>query len=182
MEAALGPDLAPWAAIIVAVAVGLAGIIWIGTIVQYSSIEFYSFCCFRPRNMAKVYGTEEEPTWAVVSGGSSGIGLAVVKRLATDGLNVVVVALGDSLLDKSVAELRKEFPKVEFRGIGADLSKPPAEYMPAIIEGTEDILPRVVFLNAGKSHRLYSPFQRCARRFVRCSRRPPLLLAYSQGS
>jgi len=100
--------------------------------------------------MAKVYGGGEKKTWAVVSGGSSGIGLAVVKRLATDGLNVVIVALGDALLEKSVGELREEFPRIEFRGIGADLSKPPSEYLPDVIKGTADILPRVVFLNAGE--------------------------------
>jgi NAD(P)-dependent dehydrogenase (short-subunit alcohol dehydrogenase family) len=42
-------------------------------------------------------------------GGSSGIGRAIVDRLAAQGLNVVVVAVDDALLKESVGELKAQF-------------------------------------------------------------------------
>lgn len=60
----------------------------------------------RPQNLKKKYNAQ----WALVTGGSSGIGKALSLRLARDGLNLVIVAIGDALLDDTVAELKAEFP------------------------------------------------------------------------
>ena len=46
--------------------------------------------------------------WAMVSGGSSGLGRALVQKLANQGLNIVIVALDDDLLKKTGEELKKE--------------------------------------------------------------------------
>jgi len=148
----LPTEAAPYVSIALAVVVILSAALFIGSILQYFSIEFYSLLCYRPRSMRKLYsqGAGKGKAWALVSGGSSGIGLAVVKQLAADGLNIVVVALGDDVLDKAVAALRKEFPEVEFRSVGANLAKSPDTYMDDVIESTKDILPRVLFLNAGE--------------------------------
>lgn len=48
----------------------------------------------------------------------AGIGKAIAKKLASQGLNVVLVALGDSLLDSTHAELSEAYPKVQFRKVG----------------------------------------------------------------
>jgi len=43
----------------------------------------------------KTYGNKEkdnEKTWAVVTGGSDGIGLAVCKKLAREGFNICIVS------------------------------------------------------------------------------------------
>lgn len=48
-------------------------------------------------------------------GGSSGIGRAIVDRLAAQGFNVVVVAVDDALLKESVAELKAQFTGQQVR-------------------------------------------------------------------
>ena len=51
--------------------------------------------------------------WALVTGGSSGIGKALCIRLLSQGLNVVIAALDDDLLKKTTAELKKAYPNLE---------------------------------------------------------------------
>lgn len=68
-------------------------------------------------------------SWALVTGGSSGIGKAITEKLAGQNINVVIVSLDDDLLKTSVTELKKRFPKVEFRAIGVDLSGSTGDYM-----------------------------------------------------
>ena len=50
---------------------------------------------------------------------AAGIGKAIAKRLAGQGLNVVLVALGDQLLDDTHQELTETFPNVTFRKVPA---------------------------------------------------------------
>jgi short-subunit dehydrogenase len=45
--------------------------------------------------------------WAVVTGGSMGIGRAIAERLVGGGANVVVVARGREALDEMVASARR---------------------------------------------------------------------------
>lgn len=71
----------------------------------------------RPQDLKKKYDAK----WALVTGASSGIGLALAKRLAKQKLNVLMVALDDDVLRKAVAEVRKASPEVEIRAVGVDL-------------------------------------------------------------
>jgi len=59
--------------------------------------------------------------WALVTGASSGIGTEFARLLAKQGLNVVVAARRQALLDKLVAELRES--GVNARAVVIDLSK-----------------------------------------------------------
>lgn len=66
-----------------------------------------------PQDLKKKYQAQ----WALVTGGSSGIGRAIVDRLALQGLNVCVVSIDDDLLKNTVKELKAAFPKqVRSRG------------------------------------------------------------------
>ena len=53
-----------------------------------------SFLGFWEQNLARKYGAK----WALVTGGSSGIGYAIVQKLASQGINTVIVAYPDRLL------------------------------------------------------------------------------------
>jgi short-subunit dehydrogenase len=98
---------------------------------------------WRPQNLKKKYKCE----WALVTGSSSGIGKVLTEKLCAQGLNVVMVALDDKLLDESHKEIVSKFPDVEVRKCGCDLSKD--GYMEPIKKCTDDINVALVFNNAG---------------------------------
>lgn len=100
---------------------------------------------FREQNLKRKY----EADWALVTGASSGIGRAITEKLAEQGVNVVVAAIEEPLLDSVMAELGARFPEREFRRVGVNLSGSPDSYMPALLAATSDILPRLIFNNAG---------------------------------
>jgi short-subunit dehydrogenase len=60
---------------------------------------------------------------------------------------VVLVALGDPLLDEAHAELSAAYPGVQFRKVPADLGRP--GYVEAVRDATADVDVQVVFCNAG---------------------------------
>ena len=93
---------------------------------------------FKARDLKRRYNA----TWALVTGASSGkrvhsyhclfdsakvsdlwetpcagIGKAVATKLADQGLNVVLVAKPDDLLDATYAELQEVYPKLQFRKV-----------------------------------------------------------------
>jgi short-subunit dehydrogenase len=88
--------------------------------------------------------------WALVTGGSQGIGQNIVKRLAQDGINVVVVALDNEYLHLAMDEFQVQFPNRQFRSVGVNLAQSQVEsFMPAIIDATQDLDISLVFNNAG---------------------------------
>jgi short-subunit dehydrogenase len=86
--------------------------------------------------------------WALVTGAGSGIGKALAFKLASQGLNVVLVSLDDDFLKATMKELKKAYPKLEFRSVAVNFS-PGVKYMDKIIEATKDIFVPIVFCNAG---------------------------------
>lgn len=98
----------------------------------------------RPQNVRRKYGD-----WAIVTGGSSGIGRALVERLLEQGVNVVVVALDNDLLTDTMKELSARYDTVKIRSVGADLTRDPERYMDDIKAATDDIAVSMVFNNAG---------------------------------
>jgi len=86
-----------------------------------------------------------------VTGGSSGIGLALVERLAGQGLNVVVVAYPDETFDKNFNAVVAKFPHLQFRKVAVNLGLVPETFLPAIQKAVADIDVQIVFNNAGYS-------------------------------
>ena len=112
-------------------------------ILTYLMPILYVWCCPVP-NLKRKYGTK----WALVTGGSSGIGKALAMELAKQELNLVIAALDDELLSSTQKELKTQFPHLEIRSVGVDLS-PGQDYMQKLINATKDIEIGVVFNNAG---------------------------------
>ena len=95
------------------------------------------------QNLKRKYGAE----WALVTGSSSGIGKSIAKCLAKDGLNVVLVALQEPLLDETFEELKATFPDRKFEKIGVNLGAP--GYLGKIADATKSLNIQLIFNNAG---------------------------------
>jgi short-subunit dehydrogenase len=74
--------------------------------------------------------------WALVTGGTSGIGAAIVQQLAQQGLNVVMVARNESALNSQAAALRQS-TGMEVLTVSADLVTP--EGLEHVMAATRDL-------------------------------------------
>lgn len=103
------------------------------------------YMCVRPiPNLKERYDAK----WAMVTGAGSGIGKALAFKLASQGLNVVLVSLDDHFLKGTMKELKETYPDLEFRSVGVTFS-PGVNYLQQIEEATKDIEVKIVFNNAG---------------------------------
>lgn len=98
-----------------------------------------------PQDLKRKYAA----TWSLVTGGSSGIGKEIARKLLSQGLNVVLVAREEPVFDAAVKELRKAFPQQQVRQVQANLSEPSGAWMRDVIKATEDVDVQLVFNNAG---------------------------------
>ena len=96
-------------------------------------------------NKHKNISPEKYGPWAVVTGGTSGIGAAFANQLAENGLNIVLVARHHESLDSKSQELMQAYG-VDVRTVQADLSKPNA--IDAVVEATNDIAVGLLVANA----------------------------------
>ena len=87
--------------------------------------------------------------WALITGASSGIGKEFARQIAASGINVVLVARREALLDEVGKAITKDF-KVQSRTIVADLSQ--AGFMENLARVTDDLNLGLVVSNAGTGH------------------------------
>lgn len=118
--------------------------------------------------------------WALVAGGSEGLGAAFAHALAGRGLHLVLVARRDGRLETCAAEVAARHG-VEVRGLGVDLGRP--EALPAIERTTGDLDVGLLVVNAAESHAgpfLEQPLERLrAELEVNCA--TPLALCHLFG-
>ena len=84
--------------------------------------------------------------WALVTGASSGIGREFARQIAAAGINVVLVARRERLLEDVGRSLAKDFG-VEYRAVAADLSQ--AGFLEKLAEATDDLDLGLIVSNAG---------------------------------
>lgn len=77
----------------------------------------------------------------------AGIGKALAFKCAEQGLNTVLVAKPDDLLDGTFSEVSKDFPELSFRKVPVDLGT--QGYVEDVASAIKDIDVQVCFLNAG---------------------------------
>ena len=85
---------------------------------------------------------------AVVTGGSKGIGKAIAKGLAAEGVNLVLLARGKELLDKAADEIRSR-SKVRVLAIPTDITSTASLKAAADAAATEFGTVHIVVNNAG---------------------------------
>jgi short-subunit dehydrogenase len=88
--------------------------------------------------------------WALIAGGSEGIGACVAADLAAAGINIVLVARKTEPLEALAAELR-ERADVEVRTLALDLTS--EDLLDRMRAATDDIAVGLMVYNAGASHR-----------------------------
>jgi 3-oxoacyl-[acyl-carrier protein] reductase len=62
--------------------------------------------------------------WALVCAASKGLGRGCAEALAGEGVNVVITARGDDVLQATAAALRMAHPGVEVRAVAGDITTP----------------------------------------------------------
>src|SRR5260370_14367257 len=74
--------------------------------------------------------------WALVTGASSGIGAEFARRIAAAGINLVLVARRDALLNEVGRQITRDFG-VRFRALTMDLSQ--EGFIEKLAEHTKDL-------------------------------------------
>ena len=95
--------------------------------------------------------------YALVTGGSSGMGLEYVRLLAERGYNVIIVALFQNETDTVRDEMAAKYPGLDFLSIGIDLSAvdAPRKVFDAVMEQRPDSEVEVLINNAGMLHPMH---------------------------
>jgi len=84
--------------------------------------------------------------WAIVSGASSGIGLEIVERLAESGLNLIIHARSENILQE-IAKRLTSYHGIEVKVVASDVSEPAG--IQKLIEATQALPIGLLVASAG---------------------------------
>lgn len=84
--------------------------------------------------------------WALVTGASSGIGREFARQLAANGLNLVLTARRQTVLDDVGRDLAARHG-IDYRCVPVDLST--SDFLPVVVDATDDLDIGLVVSNAG---------------------------------
>src|SRR5580698_4626022 len=87
--------------------------------------------------------------WALITGASSGIGPEFARQIAAAGINLVLVARRDALLNEVGRHITRDFG-VQFRALTMDLSQ--ERFISKLAEDTKDLDIGLVVSNAGTAN------------------------------
>lgn len=88
--------------------------------------------------------------WALVTGASSGIGVEFARRIAASGINVVLVARREAVLNEVAQHIAKDFG-VQCRAFAMDLSD--ESFLSRLVFGAKDLDIGLVVSNAEEDRR-----------------------------
>ena len=97
-------------------------------------------------NMRAAVDKERFGPWALVTGASSGIGKEFARQIAAAGINVVLVARREALLQEVGRSIAADF-KVDYRALAMDLSQ--EGFLERLTRDTNDLDIGLVVSNAG---------------------------------
>ncbi|TNV77015.1 hypothetical protein FGO68_gene12886 [Halteria grandinella] len=106
------------------------------------------------RSTAALTARYGKGSWAVVTGGSDGIGLAMAKVLARREFNIVIVSRNPAKMADAANEIKAVNPKIEVRTVEFDFTKTQnshsvAEYQSGIIDKIASLDISLLINNAG---------------------------------
>jgi uncharacterized protein len=124
---------------------------------------------------------EKYGSWAVIAGGSEGIGACIAHELAQAGINLLLVARKAEPLEALAADIRAR-TRVDVRILALDLTDD--AMLGRIREATDDVQVGLLVYNAGASHRAGPycdwPLQDVLR-VIRLNTEGPAVLAHHFG-
>src|SRR5260370_6560901 len=98
------------------------------------------------RQMKTALNKRQVGTWALVTGASSGIGKEFARQIAAAGINVVLLARREALLEEVGRDIASDF-KVDYRALAVDLSQ--EGFLARLAQATNDLDIGLVVSNAG---------------------------------
>ena len=75
------------------------------------------------QDLNQKYGRPDRSAYAVVTGGSDGIGLEMCHQLAEQGFNICIISRSKQKIDTKLQEIREKFPTCKTVGVECDFSK-----------------------------------------------------------
>ena len=83
----------------------------------------FRHCCRCKQNLHTKYAKVGADSYAVVTGGSDGLGYELCRQLAEQEFNICIVSRNKQKIDEKLAEISKDYPNIKTMAVVADLSK-----------------------------------------------------------